>query len=146
LKRDPGRPEREARVEGSGRIRFVINVGLDGKPLGRPSPLDIYWGDHMTFSGRTAHFVGNIRAVMNNETDHDVELTCAGMKVHFQDEVQLNRSGQGDEFQLAESSSSSSPAGDIQLIECESRVVVDIDMMKNGIVEAHHHAEFTDLK
>jgi len=146
LKRDPGRPQREARVEGSGRIRFVVNVGLDGKALDKPSPLDIYWGDHMTFSGRTAHFVGNIRAVMNNETDHDVELTCAGMKVHFQDEVQLSRSGRGDEFQLAESSTSKSPAGDIELIECDSRVVVDIDMMKNGIIEAHHHAEFTDLK
>jgi lipopolysaccharide export system protein LptA len=146
LKRNPGRPQREARVEGSGRIRFVLNVGLDGKTLDRPSPLDIYWGDHMSFSGRTAHFVGNIRAVMNNETDHDVELTCAGMKVHFQDEVQLNRSGRGDEFQLAQSSTSKSPAGDIELIECDSRVIVDIDMMKNGIVEAHHHAEFTDLK
>lgn len=135
-----------ASVEGSGRIRFVVDVGLDGKPLAKPSPLDIYWGDRMTFSGRTAHFVGNIRAIMNNETDHDVELTCAGLKVHFTDPIQLERSGRDDEFRVAGATSPSSPAGEIQRIECESRVIIDIDMMKDGVVEAHHHAEFSDLE
>ncbi len=135
----------KASVPGSGRIRFVVDVGLDGKPLAKPSPLDIYWGDRMTFSDRTAHFVGNIRAIMNNETDHDVELTCAGLKVHFSDPIQLERSGTNDEFRVVEASSPS-PAGEIERIECESRVTIDIDLMKDGVVEAHHHAEFSDLE
>lgn len=33
---------REAEVRGSGRIRFIVERGLDGKPLERPTPLDIY--------------------------------------------------------------------------------------------------------
>ena len=138
--------QRQARVEGSGRIRFVVNTGLDGKPLAKPSPLDIYWGDHMSFSGRTAHFVGNIRAVMNNKTDHDVELTCAGLKVHFSDEVKLESAGKKDEFRISDSKNSRSPAGDIERIECESRVVLKIDMMEKGVVLGRHYAEFADLE
>jgi lipopolysaccharide export system protein LptA len=145
LKAATKKSQREARVEGSGRIRFVVNTGLNGKPLAKPSPLDIYWGDHMSFSGRTAHFVGNIRAVMNNEMDHDVELTCAGLKVHFTEDVAVESSGKDDEFRLSEPTDSKSPVAGIEKIECESRVVVDIDMMEEGVVIAHHHAEFADL-
>ncbi len=138
--------QREARVNGSGRIRFVSSTGLNGKPLARPSPVDIYWGDHMSFSGRTAHFVGNIRAVMNNETDHDVELTCAGLKVHFLDDVAVESAGKDEEFQLTQPSNTKSLVGNIERIECQSRVVVDIDIMEDGVVKAHHHAEFADLE
>lgn len=137
---------REARVEGSGRIRFVSKTGLNGKPLSRPSPVDIYWGDHMSFSDRTAHFVGNVRAVMNNETDHDVELTCAGMKVHFSEAVKLEPSGKADEFKVSAAEDSQSTMGNIERIECESRVVVEIEIMENGVVTAHHYAEFSDLE
>ena len=138
--------QRQARVDGSGRIRFVVNRGLDGKPLEKDSPLDIYWGQEMSYSGRTAHFVGNVRAVLNNEKDHDVELTCAGLKVHFAEDVKLEPSGNDDEFRLAESGDSKSPAGDIERIECESRVVVKIKIMTEGLVTARHYAEFVDLE
>lgn len=129
-----------ARVEGSGRIRYVVSRGLNGEVLSRQSPLDIYWGDHMEVRGKTAHFVGNIRAVMNNEIDHDIELTCAGMKVHFTSELQ-----QRPRQRSAESEQSDLPAGEIERIECESRVVIDIDQMEDGVVTARHHAEFSDL-
>jgi len=138
--------QRQARVDGSGRIRFVVNRGLDGKPLEKDSPLDIYWGQEMSYSGRTAHFVGNVRAVLNNELDHDVELTCAGLKVHFSEDVKLEPSGKADEFRLAESGGSQAPSGDIERIECESRVVVKIDIMTAGAVTARHYAEFADLE
>lgn len=138
--------QREAKVDGSGRIRFVSTTGLDGRPLAKPSPVDIYWGEHMSFTGRTAHFVGNVRAVMNNELDHDVELTCAGLKVHFTDDLAMESAGKQDEFQLTPTSGTKSLVGNIERIECQSRVVVDIDMMEDGVVKAHHHAEFADLE
>ena len=138
--------QREAKVDGSGRIRFVSTTGLDGRPLAKPSPVDIYWGEHMSFTGRTAHFVGNVRAVMNNELDHDVELTCAGLKVHFTDDLAMESVGKPDEFQLTQTSGTKSLVGNIERIECQSRVVVDIDMMEDGVVKAHHHAEFADLE
>lgn len=146
LKATSSRNQRQARVDGSGRIRFVVNRGLDGKRLEKDSPLDIYWGQEMSYSGRTAHFVGNVRAVLNNDQDHDVELTCAGLKVHFSEDVELEPSGRDDEFRLAESGSSESPSGDIERIECESRVVVKIDLMVAGVVTARHYAEFADLE
>jgi hypothetical protein len=146
LKSASSTSQNQANVESSGRIRFVTDTGLDGRPLAKPSPIDIYWGDHMSFNGRTAHFVGNVRAVMNNELDHDVELTCAGMKVHFSDDLKLQSAGKKDEFTLSDGTDSQTPAGGIERIECESRVVVDIDVMENGVVKAHHHAEFADLE
>ncbi len=146
MKDASSKSHRQARVDGSGRIRFVINKGLDGKPLEKDSPLDIYWGQEMSYSGRTAHFVGNVRAVLNNERDHDVELTCAGLKVHFTEDVKLEHAGKDDEFRLAESGGSQSPSGDIERIECVSRVVVKIDIMTEGVVTARHYAEFTDLE
>lgn len=138
--------QREVNVPSSGRIRFVVNRGLDGKPLEKDSPLDIYWGQEMSYSGRTAHFVGNVRAVLNNEVDHDVELTCAGLKVHFADDITLERSGNDDEFRLAESKNGPTWSDDIERIECESRVIVKIDIMTEGVVTARHYAEFADLE
>jgi hypothetical protein len=35
--------------------------------------------------------------------------------------------------------------GPIELIECNSKVVVDIAQMKNSVVESRNHAEFSDL-
>ncbi len=140
--------QREASVEGSGRIRFIVERGPDGKLLTRPAPLDIYWNERMTFSGRTAHFVGNVRAVLNNEVDYDAELTCAGMKVHFARDVQIEQSQEAREkaFQVSgKKSSSSAPADDITKIECEGQVVVDVETMVNRVVTARHHAEFADF-
>jgi hypothetical protein len=99
----------------------------------------------MNVSGQTAEFVGRIRVVMTNEVDQKVNLKCDGLKVHFTDDVLLEKSGDEEEYQVAERGDKSSPVGQIELIECESQVVVDIAMMKEGNVVARHHAEFTDL-
>jgi hypothetical protein len=139
--------QRKASVEGSGRIRFIVERGPDGKPLSRPAPLDIYWNERMTFSGRTAHFIGNVRAVLNNEVDYDAELTCAGMKVHFASDVQIEQSQDTREkaFRVSDRKSSSAPGDDITKIECQGQVVVDAETMVNGVVTARHHAEFADF-
>ncbi|MFM7057375.1 MAG: hypothetical protein ACKO2P_10690 [Planctomycetota bacterium] len=139
----------QATVEGGGRLRIVVSRGPDGSELPQPTPLDIYWNERMTFAGRTAHFIGSVRAVLNNETDVDAELTCAGMKVHFAREERLATDRSNESFRLV---SRSSRAGDdphqmsrIERLECEGRVVVDLELMTQGRVTGRHHAEFADL-
>ncbi|MFM7865638.1 MAG: hypothetical protein ACKPHU_15600, partial [Planctomycetaceae bacterium] len=91
---------REAEVRGSGRIRFIVDRGLDGKSLARPAPRDIFWNEKMSFAERTARFSGNVRAVLDNETDFDVELTCAGMLVHFGEAVRVEQPVAGREIEV----------------------------------------------
>ncbi|MBL8812688.1 MAG: hypothetical protein JNM43_21160 [Planctomycetaceae bacterium] len=148
-----GPEQAEAKVEGSGRIRFIVERGPNGQPLASPAPLDIYWTERMTFSGRTAHFIGNVRAVLNNEVDYDAELTCAGMKVHFAEDVQIARDQKEREKAFndprtkprASKKAESGAENDIVKIECEGQVIVDAETMLNGVVTARHHAEFADF-
>lgn len=148
-----GAQQMEATVEGSGRVRFVVQQGPDGQQLASPAPLDIYWNERMSFSGRTAHFIGNVRAVLNNEMDYDAQLTCAGMKVHFAEEVKISRDQKEREkaFNIPRSkvgsggSADSEPENEIVKIECEGQVVVDAETMVNKVVTARHHAEFADF-
>jgi hypothetical protein len=137
--------EREASVAGSGSIRFINENGLDGKPLEKPSLVEIYWTDSMTYSERTATFIGNIRAVMTNSVDHKVELTCASMKIRFIQDLQFQPRNRQNNVLQAANTGTDSDDGPIEWIECSSKVVVDIDQMKAGIVESRNHAEFSDL-
>lgn len=136
--------ERDPSVNGPGSIRFVNDKGFNGKPLEKPSVVEIYWTDSMTYSNRTAHFIGNIRAVMTNEMDHKVGLTCASMKVFFTSDLQM----QADKKKknILQADTSDSDEGPIERIECNSKVVVDIDQLKENIVVSRNHAEFSDLK
>ena len=140
---------REAEVRGSGRIRFIVDRGLDGKPLARPAPLDIYWNEKMSFAERTARFTGNVRAVLDNETDFDVELTCAGMIIHFGEAVRVEQPVAGREIEVVsavvdESAEQRRPG--IERIECEGRVQVKAEMLTGGVVTARHFAEFADFE
>ena len=137
--------EREASVVGSGSIRFVNENGLDGKPLQKPSLVEIYWTDSMTYSDHTASFIGNIRAVMTNNVDHKVELKCASMKIRFIQDMQFQPGNRQKNVLHAASAKSDEEDGPIERIECNSKVVVDIDQMKNRVVESRNHAEFSDL-
>jgi len=136
--------ERDPSVNGPGSIRFMNDKGLNGKPLEKPSMVKIYWTDSMTYADRTANFIGNIRAVMTNELDHKVELTCASMRVYFTSDLQMQADKKKKNALQADTSDSDE--GPIERIECDSKVVVDIDQMKDSIVVSRNHAEFSDLK
>ena len=139
----------EATVEGGGRLRMVVSKGPDGRELPQPAPLDIYWNERMTFVDRTAHFIGSVRAVMNNETDVDAQLTCAGMKVLFTENFGGSNSASGGSFRQVSRGSAGSDAtqqaSEIERMECEGRVVVDMKLKAEGVITARHHAEFADL-
>lgn len=137
--------ELDPSVDGPGSIRFVNDRGLNGKALDKPSVIEIYWTDSMKYSDRTATFIGNIRAVMTNNLDHKVDLKCASMKVYFTEELQI-QSDKQKKNALQAASSTNTESGPIERIDCNSRVVVDIDQMKDTIVVSRNHAEFSDLK
>jgi hypothetical protein len=135
---------RPVTVPGSGSLLLVVDQGIDGKTLEKPSLLEIYWTESMIYSGRTASLVGNIRAVMTNDLDHKIELTCPSMDVYFTEDLQLRSDNKTNRLQ-ASGTSTDTNNSPIKIIKCNSKVVVDIDQMKNGIVESRNHAEFSDL-
>ncbi len=136
--------ERDPSVNGPGSIRFVNDKVLNGKPLEKPSVVEIYWTDSMTYSNCTAKFIGNIRAVMTNELDHKVQLTCASMKVFFTSDLQMQTDKK--KKNALQANTTDSEDGSIERIECDSKVVVDIDQMKENVLVSRNHAEFSDLK
>lgn len=133
-----------ASVGTSGRIRLVTDKGLRGEVLPKPTPIDIYWSDRMTFQGRTAHFVGNIRAVMSDQETHDIEVKCDGLIVHFTRDISIDQSGESGQFGIATDSSSEGPL-EIERIECQNRVVIRMDELKLGEVVARHRAKLVNL-
>ena len=132
-------------VNGSGKLRLITDKGIDGKPLPRPTPLDIYWTESMTFSGRQAHFIGNIRAVLNDERTVDLELQSHGLKVYFTQDVSLNSNERSSTFHDLQVSQSRSQSVDLQSVECESRVSIRIDQLTDGEVISRHRAQLADL-
>jgi hypothetical protein len=136
-------------VNGSGKIRLITDKGLDGKVLPQPAPLDIYWTESMTFQGRMAHFVGNIRAVLKDQQTVDLEMKCSGLKVYFTKEVSLNQNAAGGGFNVSSADGltgqSDETAVEMERVECESRVDVRIDQLVNGEVQSRHRASLADL-
>ncbi len=144
---------RDASVRGSGRIRLVVERDMSGSALETPAPLDIYWGDRMTFSGTTAEFVGNIRGVITaaaqgNQKQH-LELRCPVMKVFLAEngsrpKPEKQRSG-GTPAVLPVGSSRRSTT-EIERIECESRVDIRVERHTDGSATERHLAMVSDLK
>lgn len=130
--------QRTAEVNGSGRIRFVLN----SKSMNRAAPLDIYWNEQMTYAGNVVQVHGNVRAVLNNEVDFDGEFSCVGMTVTLASDVTREPPRAGVRVVADEVA-----AGvQIERIQCSGRVVIDADVMTDGEITGHHHAEFSDLE
>ena len=132
-------------VNGSGKLRLVTDKGLDGKPLPRPTPLDIYWTESMTFRGRVAQFIGNIRAVLNDEQTIDLELKSSGLKVYFTRDVSLNRESRDSNVQEFAVGQSDGPSVELEKVECQNRVEIRVDQLDSGDVTARHRAVMADL-
>lgn len=138
---------RRATVVGNGSIRFMTDKGIDGKKLAQPAPIDIYWSDHMEFRDKSANFVGNIRVTMIDGDGQTVELRCAGLTVHFSDDVSLGNRGEDGGFAtfMSGTDEGGRQTGRIERIECHSKVTVQIEQFVNGVLNARHFASFADL-
>lgn len=137
---------RRATVVGNGSIRFMTDKGIDGRLLPEPAPIDIYWSDHMEFRDRSANFVGNIRVTMAEAGAQTVELKCAGLTVHFADDVSLgSRDDDGGFSTFTTSDTGDGRNGRIERIECHNTVTVKIEQFVDGVLNARHFATFADL-
>lgn len=137
---------RRATVVGNGSIRFMTDKGVDGRKLPAPAPIDIYWSDHMEFRDKSANFVGNIRVTMVDAGEQTVELRCAGLTVHFSDDVSLGSRGEDGGFStIMADDTGSRQNGRIERIECHNAVTVKIEQFVDGVLNARHSASFADL-
>ena len=134
----------KADVVGSGKVRFTITKGFDGKELPNPTPLDIYWSDRMAFQQRSAHFSGKVRVVMNDPQTRDVELLCDGLTVHFSRDISLDAAD--DSTFEAVTTADGKKEGPIERLLCHNRVNVRVDQFESGNLVGTHYAEFADLK
>ena len=136
-----------AEVKGSGRIRFETDKGFDGSQLAGPTPIYIYWSDHMDFQKRSARFVGNIRVAMSDGGTQDVELLCAGLTVHFAKDVSLGPKDADGGFAAfsSDAAADNSANGQIERIECHSKVTVTVEQAVDGTSSGSYNASFADL-
>ena len=140
---------RTAEVVGSGRIRFILETGFDGRKLPAPTPVDLYWSDHAVFDERSADFVGSVRVVMSDGMTQDLNLTCAGMTVYFSEGVMFGQDEGSETFSAvprktgSESEEDSSP---VESVECHGKVTVHIEQFLKGALNARHEAVAADLK
>ncbi|MCA9062257.1 MAG: hypothetical protein KDA96_04340 [Planctomycetaceae bacterium] len=139
--------QQEVKVEGGGRLKLIVDRGLDGKPLPRPAPLDIYWGEQMSFHGNQAKFRGDIRAVMKDGVSQDAEVRCAGMTVTFSRDLRMRNNADGS-FSPTESATdmdslvpTESKNADIASVETEGRVTIRVTQLADGVPIAVHRAE-----
>lgn len=140
--------DKEAKVVGSGRIRFTTDKGFDGRKLDKPTDLDIFWSDHMVFQKRSARFVGNIRVVMDDGATQDIEMTCAGMTVYFSKDIALEPTDDEKTFDAvpAAGSKNGKKTSDIERVECDNTVKIRVNQWLDGEPIGRHSAEFADLK
>lgn len=136
-----------AKVVGSGSITFETDKALDGSQLSKPTPIDIYWTEHMFFRRDSAEFVGNIRVSMDDENGQKLTLQCAGLTVYFNEDVALGTRDDSGGFEtyMANRSADKKQAGRVERIECHSKVTVTIDQQADGVPSGRHYAVFADL-
>jgi hypothetical protein len=80
----------KAWVVGEGAMQMQSATTLEGKPLARPVPLIVHWGDNMLFNGTFAYFEGNIQAEQDN-----ARLACQHLQVYFDKPISLKEGMRG---------------------------------------------------
>jgi lipopolysaccharide export system protein LptA len=79
-------------VYGPGAMNMQSNTSLEGKPLGRTVPLQVFWSEDMVFQGEHAVFNGNIQAEQES-----ARLACQHLQVFFDRYISLKEGGRGDQ-------------------------------------------------
>ena len=67
-------------VTGPGLLELPVERTLEGEELEESQLLDIWWKEQMRFDGRTAHFFGDVRSVLNNNRTQS-QMSCQEMQV-----------------------------------------------------------------
>ncbi|MCA9066245.1 MAG: hypothetical protein KDA96_24425, partial [Planctomycetaceae bacterium] len=138
--------QEQMKVDGSGRLRLVVDRGFDGKPLPRPTPLEIYWGGQMEFQGTTARFDGDIRAVMKDGSTQDLEVTCAALTVTFAESVRLRPGAENAwSVESAAAGSDDKRPADVSRLQAEGRVSLRFSQLEQGNPIGLHRAEMSDF-
>ncbi|WP_339742252.1 hypothetical protein [uncultured Rubinisphaera sp.] len=110
------RAQNFSRVMGGGAIEFPVKSNWNGDKLQQAQILEVSWKEQMRFEGRTAHFVGTVRATIG-----DSVITCEELKVHLDQPISLKSTSMTIKPQIAS-------------IECRDRVRFEMNQYENGVL------------
>ena len=150
LRIDLHQAEDVAEINGSGKLRMVMDQDLDGKQLPGPVPMLIYWTDHMDVRDRQAHFVGGIRIefegvqyAASDQQIHDTEIRTPELKVYFAEPISLT--GGQRPGQLVATAGQSSHSPEVKRIQCVGKTIIHQESFTAGSKDGLLDAEMVDL-
>ncbi|QDT36681.1 hypothetical protein [Stratiformator vulcanicus] len=77
-------------VDGAGLLELPVKQSSSGAELDEPGRLDVWWTESMNFDGREAHFVGEVRTIMDDD-----RLICSEMTVRLTERISFAENGPG---------------------------------------------------
>ena len=89
------RAQNLAWVEGTGLLEMPVTQDMEGHPLAKPELLTICWNEKMTFDGKRAEFLGNVRTLME-----DSKMHCAKMVATMSREYSFTKPPQPGEEKI----------------------------------------------
>lgn len=98
----------DSSVNGAGSLSFPVSQTMEGRKLEVPQVLRVNWQKKMSFDGKVAHFVGNVKAHL--EESH---LYCRHMQVELKNRISFTET---DTESLRDEKTA------IDLIKCTGRV------------------------
>ncbi len=110
------RAQNFTRVMGGGAIEFPVKSNWNGDKLQQAQILEVSWKEQMRFEGRTAHFVGTVRATIG-----DSVITCEELKVNLDQPISLKSTSMTAKPQIAS-------------IECRDRVRFEMNQYENSVL------------
>jgi lipopolysaccharide export system protein LptA len=132
------RQKNHSKVNGAGLLQLPVKRSLDGEELKEPKLLDVEWEEEMNFDGLNAKFLGNVRAVLNNDGMRS-NMRCEEMDVELTRRISFTENrGDADDKDR--------PNAEIARVFCKDGVEFDsynYEDTKLTEVRRGHFAEFT---
>ena len=123
------RPNNRIWIDGAGELRMPVkNDPVDGRQLGSPTLLTVWWKEKMLFDGQTATFLNGVEAALKNS-----RLKCEEMEVVLTERLSF-RDDAGPP-----------PTAEVQRVICKDGVHVDHTLYVNDDLTEIRHGEFATL-
>ncbi len=123
------RPNNRVWIEGAGELRMPVkNDPFDGRELGSPTLLTVWWKEKMLFDGQTATFLDDVKAALKNS-----RLQCEEMEVVLTERISFR------------DDSGPAPTAEVQRVICKDGVQIDHNEYLNENLAEIRHGEFATL-
>ncbi len=103
-----------SRVLGAGSLQFPVDADMEGNKLDQMQMMEVFWSEQMRFKGQQIHFVGKVRAVIQ-----DSVINCEQLWVTLDQPVSFQNPDQQIKPQIKE-------------IVCSDGVKLEMNQFENG--------------